>query len=277
MFLKRRLISKIINEIRNNGERPRLNTPFEEMEPAEKFAYIFAAQKIKKGSTVLDFGCGSGYGSEYFSRFTKKKVIGYDIDKITIGINNEFYKNVKNLEFLVDPDKLGFYDLIAAFQVIEHIDSKILNLTLKFLKNHLNKVGILIISTVNKNLTSYKLKKPVMPYHVREFTAGELRDLLKQHFRYVKCFGQIEKNIRDKVLKEKWSYKKFYNDGLNVKVLRVISQFEIVRFFARRIPLFLKRLVFPFDKEEVSKRSYLLAKSTKEIEHSSSLIYVCKV
>ena len=105
------LISKIIQEFKDTGERPITCKIFEDINnPSIKFAYEEIAKLYSlKNKNILDFGCGGGYGTEYLSRYTKKTVTGYDIDKKTIITNNKFYENIKNLKFIYNKKDLKRY------------------------------------------------------------------------------------------------------------------------------------------------------------------------
>lgn len=272
------IFKKIINELNNTGERPVLETRFEEREPAERFAYALVSKSIKKKDQILDFGCGGGYGTEYLSRFSKNTTVGYDIDKQAIKSCRDFFRENKKLKFLFKKTGLrkDSYSVITALEVIEHLSAKDLRNFLTDLKYFLNPKGTLWVATVNKNMTSYLLKKPVMPFHVHEFYPGELLSLLQTHFASVECYGQIEKSVQKKVREDDWSYQNSYNKGLQVNILRFISQFDLVRIICRYTPIFLRRLFFPFDKKTIYQKVFLLTKLKKEIENADILIYKCK-
>lgn len=263
---------KIINEIRNTGERPQIETMFKEVEPVLQFAYRFTKEKIKNKS-ILDYGCGGGYGTEYLSRFTNKLVVGFDIDKKTINVNKTFYSGIDNLIFTDNLNDLSSYDVVVSFQVIEHLNRKDRETYLFNIKKHLKKNGIFVLATVNKNLTSYKLKKPIMPFHVYEFYPQELKAKLEEYFNQVEMYGQISEEIKRLVLDKNYSYQTNYKDGIRIKILRFISQIEIVRIIARHTPLFIKGLFFKHTKDE---EKWLLVKKYNLINNSYILIYECR-
>ena len=94
---------KIYLGLKNTGERPIVETMFEDLRSVFQCVYVFAGT-FAQGKSVLDFGCGGGYGAEYLSRFTDENVVGFDIDKPTIRINNRFF-NKKNLTFISERKK----------------------------------------------------------------------------------------------------------------------------------------------------------------------------
>lgn len=263
------MFNRILSELTNTGERPMLRKYFEEINLVLRFAYQQAVPYIKNKS-VLDFGCGGGYGTEYLSRFTDKDVLGYDVDAKTIKINNQFFFRNKNLKFTYDKHELGKYDIITSFQVIEHINQTFIPLYLGEIREHLNKGGLFICSTVNKLITSDGLKKPVMPFHNYEFTPDDLNSTLRSYFTNITLYGQIsekEINLYDDYIAEFDIY------SFRTKILRSISQYEFVRFVARCTPLYVKRYLTCSNKEE-SNEIYRLVQGHL-VNHSYILIAVC--
>lgn len=271
-------ISRVIDELKNTGERPILNTRFEDIEPVLQFAYGFVSKKISENNTILDYGCGGGYGTEYLSRFTKNKTCGFDIDKKVISTNNIFFKAAKNLKFIARKNEIGTekYDVVVSLQVIEHLSNLVeVDKYINSLKEYLKDDGLLVIGTVNKNITSLNLKKPVMPYHIHEFYPQELTLLLKIFFSRVDCFGQIDEASLDQLRMGKWSYEENLL-GFRNKFLRAVSQVELARKIIRCIPVFIKNLLLGYDKKNIFQQNYVLTQDKKEVDNSYILIYECR-
>ncbi len=271
------VFSRFLQEITNTGERPRINTYWEDMDSVLQFAYKFAAQKLPPDSTVLDFGCGGGYGSEYLSRSNNNQIIGFDQDSGTIRYNRVFFRDVPNLKFCCDLTELKRYDVVVLFQVIEHMDKRSIALCLQRIKSLLNQGGVLFISTVNKNISSFKLKKPILPFHVYEFNPKELSDLLKQYFQEVACTGQIDEDAAGRIHSEGWFYQKEYDKGFRNRFVRSISQVGLVRFVARHTPLFVKSIILGSGVKSKARTTYRATCDPWEIENSYVLIYECKL
>lgn len=141
------------------------------------------AKMFISGKRVLDYGCGSGYGSHMLSE-TAASVTGVDISKEAVDFADREYKS-GNLNFKTIAE-LGNekFDVITSFQVIEHVpDDKEYAGKLKQL---LNPGGILIISTPDKKhrLFNY-IQQPWNIYHLKEYTPETLEKLLKKYFRQV--------------------------------------------------------------------------------------------
>jgi len=139
--------------------------------------YLFVA-KISHG-IVLDCGAGSCYGSSILRRInTVEVVISVDIDEDLL----RYGKLVYNADSLcADAAYLPFremtFDSIVSIETLEHIkDGRAL---LNNIKYCLKGEGSLILSTPNKLYTSPFLRKPLNPYHKKEYYLGPLLNLLE--------------------------------------------------------------------------------------------------
>jgi 2-polyprenyl-3-methyl-5-hydroxy-6-metoxy-1,4-benzoquinol methylase len=83
------------------------------------------ARTLARGKTVLDFGCGTGYGAALLAE-TAARVTGLDIDAGAVAWAGQTHR-AANLEF-VRADDLGAslpaksFDLVTCFEMIEHVD-----------------------------------------------------------------------------------------------------------------------------------------------------------
>jgi len=109
-----------------------------------------------KNLDILDLGCGGGLVSESLSRLGAK-VTGIDFVKnnIEVAKYHAIKKKLKinyrhaNIEKLTIKKK---YDLIVLYEILEHLDDWEFFL-LKITEN-LKKNGVLVISTINRNIVS---------------------------------------------------------------------------------------------------------------------------
>ncbi|WP_312903102.1 class I SAM-dependent methyltransferase [Chryseobacterium taichungense] len=141
------------------------------------------AKKFVKDKKVLDYGCGSGYGSHMLSE-AAADVTGVDISKEAVDFAAQEYRS-PNLKFKTIAE-LGNekFDIITSFQVIEHVpDDKEYTSTLKQL---LNPGGLLIISTpdIKHRLFKY-IQQPWNIFHLKEYTPKSLEKLLRKYFNQV--------------------------------------------------------------------------------------------
>ena len=126
--------------------------------------------QILKGWKVLDLGCGGGIASEALARMGAK-VDGIDPAKELIDIAKnhavlsglDIKYQVSTLEAIVRKKKK--YNLITAFEVIEHVDD--VQSFIKSLNQCMLPRGIIVFSTINRTLTSLLLAKIAAEYIFR--------------------------------------------------------------------------------------------------------------
>lgn len=174
------------------------------------FAYEYARKNIPKQSLVLDLGCGEGYGTHYLAKKNKgaTKIIGLDVDPATVRHADAVYA-LKECSFrLYDGTAIPFtdntFDAVISFQVVEHIkdDARYIREVWRVLKTR----GVFICTTPNKVWRLKEGQKPWNKFHVREYYASELRELLKSKFSDVQVLGirgnDVAQNIELKRIKE---------------------------------------------------------------------------
>ena len=141
-------------------------------------AYHEAASRVS--GKVLEIGTGMGYGIEVVapkaSHFTTiDKSQAYEA---TLPANAEFRQ--------MEVPPLGFadeqFDYVISFQVIEHIKRD--HDFVREVSRVLRPGGQFIVSTPNAPMSLTR-----NPWHVREYTAQQLLDLLKGQFTKVECLG----------------------------------------------------------------------------------------
>ena len=175
--------------IANTGERILLEKETPLMIARHLKAYRFTKDFVS-GKTVLDIGCGEGYGS-YFLADLAEEVTGVDYDKEVIEFAKSKYQK-DNLHFIaqnaerLDSIKGGF-GVICSFQCIEHILD--VDSFLKNINNLLAGKGIFICSTPNKKDATPKGGAPFNKFHIKEYLLDEFRQLLSGYFNNVEIVG----------------------------------------------------------------------------------------
>ena len=158
----------------------------------EHFARYAFASRLSRHKRVLDVGCGTAYGAAELAR-AAASVVGLDISGEAVGYARTHY-SLPNLCFLQGsctaiPVRPGAFDLVVAFEVIEHV--KDWTECLLEIRRVLAPAGQAIISTPNSRY--YSASRGATgpnPYHEHEFTFEEFSGALKQVFPYVSLFLQ---------------------------------------------------------------------------------------
>jgi len=154
------------------------------------FAYEYAREIIPKASVILEVGCGEGYGTSLLSKYVTE-IIGLDTNKETIIHAQKKYETANCYFVLYNGEKIPFedctFDGVVSFQVVEHVkDDKEFVLEINRV---LKKDAVFICTTPNREYRLRPGQKPWNPFHVREYYAFELENLLKPVFRETKILG----------------------------------------------------------------------------------------
>ncbi len=153
--------------------------------------YMFVARLLGPTATVLDLGCGSGYGAAYFAEAPGRTVVGVDLSAEAISYARNHYQ-MHRLSFLrarvpMLPIKSESVDAVVALEVIEHVkDAKAVVCEIRRI---LKPAGICVVSTPNRLVNGTGMI-PDNPYHVREYTPDEFRTLLRFAFAEFSLYGQ---------------------------------------------------------------------------------------
>lgn len=152
------------------------------------------AKEMVAGKAVLDFGCGTGYGSAILSQVAVN-VTGLDIDQAAISWAKATHHNPL-LTFHRCSDlgatlPSGSFDAVTCFEMIEHVDYETQQAVVTSIARLLREDGLLIISTPNPETTTLYGENP---YHLREMTLSELHELLAVHFPHIRMLEQRVRN-----------------------------------------------------------------------------------
>lgn len=156
----------------------------------EHFPRYGLATQLAHGARVLDFGCGTGYGTALLGEVAES-VVGMDIAEEAIKWAKETHRNPK-LIFDQRAD-LGrglpqsSFDLVTCFEMIEHVDHAMQLDTIRSIAQLLTPGGKLVISTPDPRFTAPYGDNP---YHLREMTEPEFLALLQEGFKHVMILKQ---------------------------------------------------------------------------------------
>ena len=158
-------------------------------------AYDFVAS-FCKNKKVLDIGCFIGYGeARIFSQ--AKEIIAIDSDDKALEFARR--NRLPKVKFeKVDARRLPFsnetFDIVIAFQLIEHIPLNEVGNFLCEVRRVLKEKGLVFILTPNRKFRLMPFQRPFNPEHYQEFTAKGLLKVLKTNFEDVVIKGTRAKD-----------------------------------------------------------------------------------
>jgi 2-polyprenyl-3-methyl-5-hydroxy-6-metoxy-1,4-benzoquinol methylase len=209
--------------------------------------------KFIENKRVLDYGCGSGYGS-YFLSEKAKSVIGVDInpDAVLMAQKNYVSENLSfsEIKSLNEKD----FDVITSFQVVEHVPDAILYI--KFLKSLLAPNGVLLITTPNcKNRIFKYIQSPWNEHHLKEYSRSSFEKLLQKGFNNyeILCIGSNNEFALEEIKRTK-----------KQRLVSIFATFSIYPYFLR---VFLLRL-FTWFFELLRRFKKSSIKNTSQIENT---------
>lgn len=148
------------------------------------------AALMAQDMVVLDVGCNTGYGTACLAR-KAVRAVGVDVSPVSVAAAAARFSG-SNLEFQhTDGTGLPFeacaFDRVFSFQVIEHVVD--CDNYLAELQRVLKTEGLAVFTTPNRQIRLDPDMEPWNPFHVREFSAGELHAVLAPHFAHVEIWG----------------------------------------------------------------------------------------
>ncbi|WP_417014542.1 class I SAM-dependent methyltransferase [Alistipes sp.] len=200
-------------------------------------AYHAAARRIQ--GDVLEIGTGSGYGIEVVAPHARRFIT---VDKHAPAPELLARRDVEFRQTTVPPLEFpdNAFDCVISFQVIEHIRDD--RRFVEEIHRVLRPGGRFIVTTPNAPMSLTR-----NPWHVREYTAEELRQLLAGRFSQIECLGVIG-NDRVRAYYEK-----------NRRGVERITRFDVLD-LQHRLPRWMLQL--PYDLLNRLNRRRLLRENT---------------
>jgi 2-polyprenyl-3-methyl-5-hydroxy-6-metoxy-1,4-benzoquinol methylase len=140
--------------------------------------YAFASQ-YTKDKKVLDYGCGTGYGSQLLQ--TAAEYLGCDVDAESIEHAITNYSNYKT-SFTTNTSIWAGWDVITCFEVLEHLPEQ--QALIENFNHILRPGGKLVLSTPQKGAT------PGTPWDKYMLTHKELLSLFDPDIWHVTLYYQ---------------------------------------------------------------------------------------
>ncbi|MEZ5333451.1 MAG: methyltransferase domain-containing protein [Thermoanaerobaculia bacterium] len=152
--------------------------------------YHFAARLAAERS-VLDLASGAGYGSGILAAASARRVVGLDLALDATAYARREYRSGPAFlaaDCLRLPFRRGSFDLVVAFEVLEHVSdpATLLREAARVVRSD----GLVVLSTPERDAYSESRQGVPNPFHVHEFAAGELSDLLAETFESCRLFAQ---------------------------------------------------------------------------------------
>jgi SAM-dependent methyltransferase len=137
-----------------------------------------------EGRRVLDFGCGSGYGSARLAA-RAASVVGVDVaDDAVAHANARYGSDRLSFQALALDGVLQFpdasFDVVTSFQVIEHVAA--LRRYVTEARRVLKPGGVFIVATPDRSSRLFGFQKPWNPWHLVEYDAAGLDAVLRMGF-----------------------------------------------------------------------------------------------
>lgn len=191
------------------------------------------AEPFAQGKRVLDYGCGSGYGSARMASIAAS-VEAVDVAEDAIEHARTQFP-VENLHFRsIDPAApLPFadasFDTVLSFQVFEHVTN--VDHYLGEIRRVLAPGGTLVLVTPDRSTRLLPLQRPWNRWHVKEYSGDSLAATMRRTFPDVQMLQMsgrrdvIDVELRrcDKI---KWMTLPFtlplYPDALRVRLLNMV-------------------------------------------------------
>ncbi|HVC23587.1 MAG TPA: class I SAM-dependent methyltransferase [Candidatus Dormibacteraeota bacterium] len=154
------------------------------LEAEHQVRYQFAAQ-VAKGRTVLDAGCGVGWGLAVLLGSGASEGTGMDLSAEAVAEARQRLAGVAVIQadLCSPPGEIGRYGLVTCFEVLEHIEDY--GAALDALARALDADGILMVSSPNPGIYP-----PGNPFHVHELAPTELLKELAARLPYTALWHQ---------------------------------------------------------------------------------------
>ncbi|HKY32198.1 MAG TPA: class I SAM-dependent methyltransferase [Candidatus Polarisedimenticolia bacterium] len=147
------------------------------------------------GLDVLDCATGKGYGAHILAGVARS-VLAVDLNPASLQAASALFGR-PGLEFrahdVLKLDELGRrFDLITAFEIIEHIPPETTSRFLEGLAACLRPGGRVLLSTPNHDVV-VKSGSSIPEFHINNFAPAALRAALREHFEQVTMLGQFRR------------------------------------------------------------------------------------
>jgi 2-polyprenyl-3-methyl-5-hydroxy-6-metoxy-1,4-benzoquinol methylase len=170
--------------------------------------YKFVKSILSGNESVLDVGCGMGYGVHYLSKFCKE-ITGIDNDPEQIMNAKETYSSVNMafhcIDIIKDPEIIRNKDIIVCFEVVQDMTRETAFEFLKTISDYKDPNSVFFLSTPRK-LPEDQLTESRTKYHPHEYTYDELHYDLNRIFKRTLMMGQLDEFIGSLHKNNVWTF-----------------------------------------------------------------------
>ncbi len=177
-------------ELEPTGER--MVEEFYHSSPQNFLIYLFHiatynfATEFVVGKRVLDYGCGSGYGTHRMAS-SCDNIVGVDIAEDAIKYarenyvaDNLTYQKIERADIAPLPFDDSSFDTVLSFQVIEHIED--VGPYLSEIRRVLKPGGVFVCATPDRSSRLFPGQKPWNMWHVHEYDEKGFGRVLAPYF-----------------------------------------------------------------------------------------------
>jgi SAM-dependent methyltransferase len=142
-------ISAVLSKKYNKSEYKKIDSI------QKKILYKILKSKIKKNYKILDFGCGAGRFSDFFTKGLKAQYFGVDssISLLKFKRNRKHQKFIHLKNFLHNSKYEKFFDVVFIFTVLGGIPNKKINATKEIIYKAIKNNGFLFFVELVKEAT----------------------------------------------------------------------------------------------------------------------------
>ncbi|MBI3902342.1 MAG: class I SAM-dependent methyltransferase [Nitrosomonadales bacterium] len=221
--------------------------------------YNFARDYVQ-GKHVLDYGCGSGYGTHHLASCCAD-IVGVDIAGDAIEYaqahyqsGNLTYVHIKPADQAPLPYADASFDTVLSFQVIEHIRDT--GSYLSEIRRVLKPGGIFVCATPDRITRLWPGQKPWNMWHVHEYDAAGFESALAEYFRDIALqrMGGRRGVLEPEIRRTRWLRwvtlpvtLPFMPDAVRVAALKFLKRLAALRGKESALPL----CEFPFQESDL--------------------------
>jgi ubiquinone/menaquinone biosynthesis C-methylase UbiE len=165
----------------------RVSPEFPDAHYARNLTLYECAGQVVRGKTVLDVGCGTGFGAHVLFTKGAASVFGIDTSANALAYARRKYagdavqfRQMDALDITYPNDS---FDVVVCVEVLQQLQEP--RKCIAQIRRVLKKGGVLFLTIPNKELLPPARRQPSSRFHVSDLTFDELEECTKKHFRSV--------------------------------------------------------------------------------------------